>query len=434
MQARPLSAMAPTSPPPSLQRQWGLVERLPDGRLRARPLQQALQALDEVWDNMFEFGAAGRQQQAAPAAHAGGEATPGDSPGVQEPSRPVAARSSSCCSSSGPPGSDVGQQEGCAADAAEQGGAGAGRAMPPGCAAQLSAVPEGDEAPCSELSLGAAGEPQWEQASPPAAAAGDDGIEPAADCLGFTVEQPAADGRPCDLEAASEQDAAAVWPVQQEWEVGSHGAQVDAAPGVLDPPGLMAAGWEALGLRPDEPASYALEEAGMAEPPACGPEEGQGLAMAASPLRPAAYSSSSSDDLEWVLRVPSPSSAAAGGSAAAAAPPAGRSPRRSPSRLSLTQLRHLQSLRRQRLEQEAEALECLPASLRPRSDAAATACDAGARKPASQAAERQAGGVMAGSMLVKRAQGSRGGSGGKSGRGSRAVHVSVRAGRRSPSP
>lgn len=274
--------------------------------------------------------------------------------------------------------------------------------MPLGCPAQLSAVPEGDEAAQAPLGDDAQ---QWMAPPPPDASTDDDGLQPTADCPSWTEEQPAPDGLPGVPEPASEQDAAAVWPLLHQEAVWSSGVQAGSAPAALDQLGLAAAAWKGEGLSPAAPASL-WDEPG----PLVYPEE---QAAAASPQLSTA-SSSSSSDLEWVLRVPSPGRRGAPGRAPVA--PAAGGPRRSPSRLGLTQLRHLQSLRRQRLAQEAEALECLPAFPCPRSAAAAVTHDTGSEDAATHA---------------KRAQGS---PGGKAGRGGRTVHVSVRVGRRSPSP
>lgn len=432
-------AEPPIQPLLHLQCEWGLVECLPNGRLRARPLHEALVVLDSVWDSMFDFGVGDKEGDEGGSV----SGTPAGA-GEETPAPARRAASSSCCSSSGPPGtaplSAAGESTGdeaCTdqAEQAEQADGDAAMAFPP---CQLSAVPEGDEAagawtieaeqqPAEALPafLDSSEEEQQEIDGQPSAVA--EGAEAAA---AWSIEEQAAQPLPAVAEGA---ETATVWDSEEQ-------QRLAAEP-------LLAALEEVGAVSSDgfeEEQAAALPAVAWVDAPAEAPaglmEEGSDSAAREPTPEPSSPSLTprSSSSLEWFLRVPSPT---VGGKNAAPAPAGSPACRRSSSaRLSPAQLRHLESLRRQRLVQEPEALECLPSSLRLRSTAAAPSPAAevhAADKPAWDCAMAgtlgwEAGGQHWGGAeahaAYKRAQGSPG-SGGRAGR---TVRVSVRVGRRSP--
>lgn len=254
---------------------WGLVARQPDGRLQAQPLQDALVALDGVWDGIFQFGGGAQGTQAAGGSAAGG------APGLI-----LAAF---------PPSSMRGSDGFAAA-----------------CTSPLGPVLE-ETAELEEL---------WGEQMV--------GEELEGSCMCSDTA--------CGDNAPLEQAAEEAERISQEGDEEADAPSTESERQAADPPA--------------DPAAGAEQEAGR---------------TSLSPLCHASSSGSSSDEERCVmLRVPSPAHLT-----------------RSPSGpcVSLAQLRHLESLRRQRLAQEAEALESLPSSLRLARGGAASASGADGCSP-----------------------------------------------------
>lgn len=268
------------------------MERRPDGRLRARPLRQALAALDAVWDGMFDFAG-----KAACVGEGSGEGGGGD-------------KSAAALGAAPPPGWLIGAGASLRS-ASGRGGARlqASLAAVAENSAEDSAAPEPRPASCSSLAAASQAQGQF-------AVMEEEGQVPACSC-----EQgagPAAAATPAECQEGLEACPAAT-------------EELPCEPGANDGP---------LPAPADDEAEEALA------------------------LLPSASSSSS---LEYPAApyVSLRSPACLEGTSPAALV-------RSPSaKRRLAQLRALESLRRQRLLQEAEGAACPPTSQRLASTAAA---------------------------------------------------------------
>jgi hypothetical protein len=155
--------------------------------------------------------------------------------------------------------------------------------------------------------------------------------------------------------------------------------------------------------RGEEPAELELEVAGSGSRGGTAPESATAQAPPCLRVRRATSSSSLEGAALVTLRVPRK-----------CWPASPRAPLRSPpasSRITPRQLRHLESLRRQRAQQEEEALECLPSALRVAAEAAeagmaadplARAQEQGASKQSPSARRALLGGPQVGSPGARR--------------------------------
>ncbi|KAL4440158.1 hypothetical protein ABPG75_003159 [Micractinium tetrahymenae] len=401
--------------------EWGLVERLPGGKLRAQPLPATLVALDKVWDNAFNFdapaAAPGSPGRAGVAASAAGAATArpasaGSSHGSASPSaspdhegwvgqwlRSGSSRRTSFLrhGSGGRRRNSLTRRRSLDRRSLEvdgeagEAGSTAAAPLPPAASSggveplgqdfQLAAVVEEEEAYASggeaggsaaAVAAAAAGLPYLGELYMPSAGAALAATCPAgmgARPLPAAADDSAGAAAPSKCEAVSLQEGSA--EVEQEGtaddaELGlAQGwtAQAEAAEQSVRDAGAALQGSSQLSGPAEEapaPVTWASAAVQTEEPP-CVPAEVQtdvqhSLPAAASPRwrLDISISSSSGSSLEGspiLLRVPR-------GAAALLRSPAASS------RISPAQLRHLESLRRQRAQQEAEALECLPSALR----------------------------------------------------------------------
>lgn len=393
---------------------WGLVARLPGGRLLAQPLPAALVALDAVWDSIYDFPAAKEASGKADAGRSGGGQTAssgGELPGLvqqlagspasgQPEGRAGAAaeRQQACGSHADQPGMAAGA-EGAAAEGLLQSGA-----------SDSSVVPED----ASGQEVEAAGESSWageedqdqeeqEQQEPASAFVEAAEAAPASrPADGGAIEQPVscaaqealdwlgggfaeAAGGLVDPEPSSgpssEEAAAALGGMEEEHGAAATTAAGEQAPGEGEPAAAEAEQrpppWRVGAV----PTGLPMDAAGLA-----GAADEAELEAEGSWLSLTCGSSSSSLELAS-LCVPSPP--ARGGPEVAGKAAAPSSPsrllgstscssdspyRRSPSaRMSLQQLRRLHQQR-----SAAGARTCLPASL----PVAAVGSAAGAAKPA----------------------------------------------------